>query len=265
MSQLENLPTLNEDLGVLIGLLLTDGCITANKKGSVQIKFTSKSEELHNLFREKMKKCFGCTNLIERKVKRVHKNSTSIVKDTIFFDKSVANTLLKLTPTFRKKPFKDGTFPNVQIPQFVFTLKPEEISKVLQAMFSADGSVCLWVQWREDQKRWIINKCIELACKHPLIGKQVAQLLIQLGFQPIHRVKSGKVSLFKREDILKFKELIGFVPGVKITRNSKVWEGFEKNQILDLAIKTMELKKEDLEHFENKEEVINFLKSLLDS
>jgi hypothetical protein len=49
-------PEPNLNLGILIGLLLTDGCITKNKKGSVQIKLTTKSDELHTLFREQMEK-----------------------------------------------------------------------------------------------------------------------------------------------------------------------------------------------------------------
>jgi len=251
----------NVDLGILIGLLLTDGCVSKSKKGSVQIKFTAKSDVLHEIFREKMKKLFGVEKFLERFNVRVHENSVSIVKDTIFVSNRIMNFLHTIVPTFRKKPFKDGTFPSTRLPDFVFNLEPSEIAKILQVMFSADGSVCLWVQWRKDQRRWTINRCVELACKHPTIAEQVTELLIKLGFHPLNRRKSGKVSLLKQEDIIKFKEKIGFIPGVKVTAQSKVWEGFEKNQVLDLAVRTIGLKKKDLEKFKTKEEVINFLKS----
>ena len=69
--------------------------------------------------------------------------------------------------------------------------------------------------------------------------------------------------LNKKSDLIKFAKEIRFVNGVKVTKNSKNWCGFEKNQILDLAIKTFELRKKDLEKFKTKEEVIDFLKSFL--
>jgi hypothetical protein len=65
--------------------------------------------------------------------------------------------------------------------------------------------------------------------------------------------------------MIKFQKEIRFVDEVKISGKSKNWKGFEKNQILDLAIKTFKLKKKDLQHFKTKEEVINFLKSLLEA
>jgi len=50
---------------------------------------------------------------------------------------------------------------------------------------------------------------------------------------------------------------------VKISSKSKNWCGFEKNQILGLAIKTFGLKKKDLQHFKTKQEIVDFLKTLV--
>ena len=72
-----------------------------------------------------------------------------------------------------------------------------------------------------------------------------------------------QVVLFKKQDIIKFRKEIGFIRGVKVTKDSKNWEGFEKNLILDLAIKTFELKKKDLQEFKMKNEIALFLKSLI--
>jgi hypothetical protein len=129
----------------------------------------------------------------------------SIVKDTIFVSKTVASVLHKLVPTFRKKPFNDGIYPQSKIPEFIFKLKPEEISQILRVMFSADGCICVWAQWRKDQKRWIINRFVELACEHPVIAEQVTKLLTLLGFHPKHRVKS-------KEEVINFLKSFLKVP-----------------------------------------------------
>ena len=67
----------------------------------------------------------------------------------------------------------------------------------------------------------------------------------------------------KKADILKFAKSVRFVPGVKIGGDSKVWKGFEKNQILDLAVKTLYLRKQDLDRFRTKLEAIGFIKSFI--
>jgi len=69
--------------------------------------------------------------------------------------------------------------------------------------------------------------------------------------------------LDRKQDIIKFAKEIRFVDGVKITRDSKNWCGFGKNQILDLVIRSMKLRKKDLQKFRTKEEIIHFLKALV--
>jgi hypothetical protein len=65
----------------------------------------------------------------------------------------------------------------------------------------------------------------------------------------------------------KFKDIIGFIDGVLVTRNSKTWRNFEKNKILDIALKTFEMSKPLTtglwSKFNSKQEIISFLKSLL--
>jgi hypothetical protein len=52
---------------------------------------------------------------------------------------------------------------------------------------------------------------------------------------------------------------VRFVPGVKIGGDSVNWNGFEKNQILDLAVKSFDFK--NFKRFETKEQIMDFLKS----
>jgi hypothetical protein len=250
----------NVELGVVIGLLLTDGWVSKNKS-SWQIGFTNRSEELHELFKEKIKKIFGDVHFTT-----TPNSKNKGIKVTTLTSKKIGDFLHSFTPSFRKKAFTNGTFSNCKLPDFFFNLSKEEIKQVLSAMFSADGGVTLSVGWRKRNVKcrinegWEIKREIILGCKNPRIKKQIIKLLEKLGFNP--REDKIKIVLEKKRDIIKFKNEIGFIDGVKISK-SNTWKGFEKNQILDLAIKTMELKKKDLKQFKNKEEVVNFLKSLI--
>ena len=255
MSQSTNVPKLNEDLGILVGLLLTDGSVS-KKETSWEIEFTNKSEELHELFKNKMKTIYGITNFQNKKDHRSEE-----IKRTVIQNKSVGDSLTQIIPTFRTKQFENGIFPKSKIPNFVFQLPKENISKILQVMFSTDGSVSLWVVWNKRKKVWEIKNYVKISSKHPKIRKQVYDLLKIFGFNPTIRTSNDEVVLFKKEDIKKFQNKIGFVDGVKVTKDSRHWQGFTKNQILNLVIKSFGLKKKDLQNFKTKEEIINFLKS----
>jgi len=133
---------LKVDLGILIALLLTDGSVSKNNY-SYSIELTGKSVELHNLFKEKLGRLFCINRFVETCDSR-HKE----IKRTIVRNKSVAEQLLSYT-SYRTKQFDNGEFPNSKIPDFIFKLSDIEVSKVLQAMFSCDGSISLWTVWNK--------------------------------------------------------------------------------------------------------------------
>ena len=243
---------LSLNLGILVGLLLTDGCASHTKSNNWKITFTNKSEKLHRIFLEKM------SNIFE--VKKFHEWFDSI-KSTEVQSKEIFNHLMKLTPTFRTKPFNNGEFPNSKIPEFIMLFDKRNISKVLRVMFSADGSVCFGVKWHKSKNMWQFTRRVKFSSKHPAIKQQIAELLKRFELNP--ETWEKEVVLERRNDLIEFKKEIGFIPGVKVTKNSKNWDGFEKNQILNLLIKSFKLKKKDLQQFKTKEEVINFLKRLL--
>ncbi|MBI2542668.1 MAG: hypothetical protein HYW24_00560 [Candidatus Aenigmarchaeota archaeon] len=242
------------DLGILVGLLLTDGSVTFNSR-SWRIVFSGKSEELRELFKQKMKLLFSIEKFSEW-------TDEFGVKSLQVRQKQAASQLLRLVPTFRTKPFKDGTFPQVRLPEFFEKMSTREMAEIMKAMFSADGSIVLGVKWRQDKKMWVFTRRICLTSVTPSLKEQIAEILEKrFGMKP--QIWRSDVALERKSDILKFKEVIGFVKGVKISKKSKVWEGFEKTQILGLAIKTFDLKKKDLQKFKTKEDVISFLKSLM--
>lgn len=244
------------DLGILIGLLLTDGCVSVSPAhGSWKMTFTGKSEELHKIFKESLAKLFGITQFSVWFDKKG-------IKSTQVKRKQVVEQLLQLTPTFRHTPFEDGSLPLVKLPEFIESLTKQELAKVLQVMFSADGSICLGVKWHKSKGMWQFTRKVKLTCEHTTLRTKLFELVVKLGFKP-KIISEREVTLERKSDIRRFKEVIGFISGVKISTKSKVWTGFEKSQILDLAIKTFDLKKKDLEKFKIKEEVISFLKSFL--
>jgi hypothetical protein len=250
-------PEPDVNLGILVGLLLTDGSVSKNGS-SWTIEFINKSEELHKLFRTQVSKIFGTHSIRE-----INDHRSPEIKRSLLKSNSVARTLLQVIPTFRTKRNNDGSFPASCIPSFVFSLSKDEIAKVLQVIFSTDGCVSIWPTWNKRKKLWEVKKLIKISCKHPIIRGQIVTLLKKLGFEPTLREINDEIVLFKKRDIIKFDKEIRFVDGVKISKKSKNWKGFEKNQIVSLAIKTFNLKKKDLERFKTKEEVINFLKHLL--
>jgi hypothetical protein len=245
------------DLGILVGLLLTDGGISKHKN-SAQIEFTNKSDKMREAFKKELRKLFQINRFTE-----ISHSDFADIKRIKVRNKLATEALLKVVPTFRTKQFEDGSFPNSKIPKFFFELQNAEICKILQAMFSADGSICLWIVRNKKKAVLEIKKVVKISCKHPIIRLQLFQLLKKLGFLPTLREINDEVVLFKKQDIMKFRKEIGFIPGVKVTRDSKNWEGFEKNQILGLAIKTFELKKKNLDGFKSKDEVARFLKSMV--
>jgi hypothetical protein len=241
-----------EDLGILVGLLLTDGCVSSSRF----IVFHNKSEVMHKLFQQQIVKVFGNVHFTER----IENNGT---KRTQVTSKVLVRRLLKICclKTFRRKQFENGNFPPTRLPNFIKALPRVSILKILQVIFSADGSISVSVRWHKRNKAWEIRRRIELSCKHPILRNDFFKLIKSVGFSP--RISSNNITLERKDDILKFARQVRFVPGVKIGGDSDNWKGFEKNQILDLAVKTLDLSKDDLKNFATKREVINFLKSFL--
>ena len=61
-----------------------------------------------------------------------------------------------------------------------------------------------------------------------------------------------------REAIIKYKENIGFVDGVRMTGNSKFWKGVTKNKVLDIISKSYDIKFPS----KDKSDVLRVLKSV---
>lgn len=239
-----------ESLGILIGLLLTDGCVSDERF----LIFHNKSEVMHKEFRKHVNKLFGDVHFTER----FEVNGT---KRTQLTSKKIVSRLLSLSKmtTFRKKQFDDGEFPETKLPFFIKNLSRSSMSKFLQTIFSADGSISVSARWHKRNNSWEIRRRVELTCKNPYLRKDFYNLIENFGFSP--RVSNENITLERKSDILRFTNSVRFIPNVTIGGDSKYWRGFEKNQILDLAVKSFDFGKQNLIEFNKKEDVMKFLKS----
>jgi intein/homing endonuclease len=164
--------------------------------------------------------------------------------------------------TFRRKQYENGNFPDVRLPIFIQRLSKKFLFEFLNAIFTADGSISVSVRWHNKNKNWEIRRRVEFSCKHPKLRDDVFKLMKNVGFYP--RISNNdNITLERKKEILKFAKRIRFVSGVKIGGDSKIWKGFEKNQILDMAVKTFDLRKQNLEKYESKHELIELLKSFI--
>jgi len=257
MTRLGGAPELNVDMGILVGILLTDGSIS-KKHNSYSIELSGKSKRLHEIFKEKMKR-LGTSKFLE-----ICDSRYPDIRRTIVNDGKVAKSLLGIVPTFRTKQFENGNFPPAKLPEFIFDLNSKERSAVLQAMFSCDGCISLWIVRNKRWDVWEIKKWVKFACKHPRIRKQVYELLAGFGYNPVIREENDEILLTKKKDIVKFAREIRFLDGVKVTKDSRNWEGFEKNSVLDFAVESYSIKQDAIRNF-NRKELISFIKSALNS
>jgi len=241
---------MKESLGILIGLLLTDGCVSDKRF----LIFHNKSEAMHKEFRMYVNEIFGDVHFTER----FEVNGT---KRTQLTSKRIVSRLLELSEmtTFRKKQFADGEFPKTNLPIFVKEFPRDSLAKFLQAVFSADGCISVSARWHKRNKSWEIRRRIVLSCKNPYLRKDFYQIIEKFGFSP--KVSGENITLERKSDILRFANSVRFIPNVKIGGDSIYWTGFEKNKILDLAIRTFEFKRQNLVSFSAKDDVMEFLKS----
>jgi hypothetical protein len=239
-------------LGVLIGLLLTDGSVRKTKHSN-KVIFSNKSEELHKLFRDIMQKLFQIKKFEEYTDARG-------VKSTTVNKKEIVDYLLTLTPSYRTKPYEDGNFSAAKIPGFIEKMRKKDLALVLQAMFSGDGSVVLGIKWHKLKNSWVFTRRIQLTSEHPVILDQLANIL-RKNFDTTPKIWRNQVVLDNKKDIQRFQKEIGFVKGLKTSMKSRNWFGKEKNAVLKLLIKSFEIKKRDLDQFKTKEDAIMFLKN----
>jgi len=64
----------------------------------------------------------------------------------------------------------------------------------------------------------------------------VQKLLSRFGI--VSRIYGSDLVIKGFHEISKFRSFVGFIEGAKVTGKSKIWKGFEKNELLDILLKS---------------------------
>ena len=228
---------LNEKEAILLGILYTDGCLSKKSENCWRFYLSNTSYEIIQAFKDCMIELF---DLDDHRVRI----SQKIVNGKPFYKAVVdsgacGNLLTAKYGTFRTLAFKsaDGvkSYPPTKLP---FNQKTSNIliSKFLQAAFSCDGGVKLYVaKMSKTEYRFLIRN-VFLSCHHPQLRLDYIDLLTLLGINAKILQDDNRIIIQGRADLQKFRNKIGFLKGVKITQHSRFWQGWEKNQVLDLLL-----------------------------
>jgi hypothetical protein len=249
---------MNLNLVKIFACLLTDGGISVKKGKPRVITFYNKSEKLREEFANAMKKVFNL---------KVHDDGFSCRVESI----KVVKELLRYSPSFRKKKFKDGSFPPVTIPKEIMRGNKKVIQEFLRYAFSCDGSVHLSIRRSAKKNRWYFQKRIQLKCSHPSLLSQFHELLLKIGISARKEENQRRIIIDSKENILKFIKFVGFVEGVKVSgKGGSKWKGLEKNDILKVFLLLYEIS-DSLgaqrfkggfwnRNFKDKDEIVAFLR-----
>ena len=236
-----------EELIILAVLLLTDGSVSF-AKGTAEISFTSNSKKLQKMFKKLSKNIFNVKKFIVKK-------SKANVPTIKFYSKKAGETLVNLCNTFRTKACL--TFPQcpylkrkkerpckvcnpieengVKFPRVIMNTNPwpkKLICEVLRVAFTTDGAICV-----SRRKSGRVEIAISLKCYNPSLRKIFAELLNKVGIS--YTISREGIKIRKRSEIIKFGKMIGFIPGVKIGRDSKYWKGREKLKVLKSVMRQL--------------------------
>lgn len=245
-------------LGKLVMFLLTDGNVSISADRKFEISFVNHNFVLVNEFTRLLSSLFG-----------THNSHWSILPTGQFrvaiFSKKIVNFLSKFSPSFRKKKCKEfrscpllrgkknfpcircnpiningEQFPPVRVPEFIFNLSPKEICEVLRILTSTEG--CVTLQVRKNPLK--IEREVTIGCRHPMLLMDFNKLFELVGL-PFH-TRKDRLFISSKISLEKFREKVGFLDSVVVARKNSSWFGIEKNRLLDLALKSFDIKPKKL-------------------
>jgi hypothetical protein len=262
---------------ILFGLLISDGSVTLRERNRGKVSFSNKQEILHQIFLEKIRQLASELEIQPKIRTRTHKNG---VKETIIENSKIARSLLNeansfitracthhpICPTLKGKNIEsskekehiivNGTpFHVIKIPSNILE-KEERICEMLRALCSGDGQVKL--------SPTIVNNSLALTrrviigCVHPQLRKEIISCFLKIGI--VAKEGKDRIIIEGKDNLEKFFEKVGFIDGCKVFNG--LWKGFDKNKVLEVLINSFGL---NFKNFHTKIELINFLRSLMES
>jgi hypothetical protein len=158
-------------------------------------------------------------------IKKLYINKGHGTFQAYFYSKEVSKTLLRLiTP--------EKILPIVKI----IRLSKSQIAEILRILFTTDGGVSFSLSKSKVDAKIRIHRKVTYTSTNSENLKGVQLLLKSLGIRS--KIQGNDVEIKGRGNLLRFKKLIGFLKGVKVSNKSKLWGGLTKNQLLNLVIKT---------------------------
>jgi hypothetical protein len=261
------------ELPKIISLLLTDGCLTRGTR-TWRLVYAGKSQELHNIFRQTVKDVFGFEAFREEK-------DSKGITITIFSSVKAGNELIKLCNSFRTKACKTSKicsifngkqgacykcepvkingidYPKIEFDRVFGNLPKDVLIESFKLAFSSDGGVVLGAKWHKRFNRWEFTRRVILKCSHPALRKSYVNTLAKLDIKA--KEWDSSVVIDTKQDIINFANEIGFIDGVEVSQKSLYWEGFEKNHVLKILLKTFEINPSFWKEFHDKKDLIMFL------
>jgi hypothetical protein len=236
------------NLSNLIAFLLSDGFVSAEG----QIDFYNKDISLVKEFKKISSKIFRIKHFHSRK----KKDGTYEIS---FHSIDITNYLKNFVKTFnRESDRKTKIVPDSNIPKEVREGSDEIKREFIKYYSSCDGCISISISYKNSKKCFEIYPFISIACKHSQLRNQIRLVLESLGFQPCE--DSAGIKLSKRKDILKYRNEIGFCKNCRISKKSIYWNGYTKNEVLNLATKII---KYNLRNFKTKKSIADYLKSFI--
>ena len=205
---------MNINLLKLVCFIVTDGGIYQRRN---QIYFDTTDDKLMNKFIETARGL---------QVKHIYVSKGHGTKTIYFYSKELYQHLKSLIGNEKTLPLDE-----------MLRLSKKNIQEMLQILFSTDGGVSLSTSnCRTDGKKRIHRK-VTFTSSNRRNLEIVKKLLQRFGVRG--RIQNnGDLEIKGRRNLEKFKNLIGFIEGVKVTNKSKKWCGIEKNKLLDLCLKS---------------------------
>lgn len=224
-------PNISGSFGLpsLLGLLYTDGCVSAKGK-SWRLYFAVKSYKLVCVFEECVYNVFN----VDRGKVRVGKTKDGLWK-AIVDSKEIGNYLTKNFGCFRTARFKDGSLPGTRLP-ITYLKECNGVREFLSSAFSCDGGVSFYPVYRSGRfggTKWF-NRNVFLACMHPVLLSDYSFLLDSLGIKG--SVLSDRIKISSRDGMSNFQREVNFIKGVEATNHSKLWRGLDKSTLLAHAL-----------------------------
>ncbi len=195
----------------LIGHCQFDGSLV-NMKGYKALVYTNKSKFLINQFKQDMLKVYGLSPTDIR-----------IKGDKVFNIRYCClAALLDLDNLLERG-----------IPEQIMKASTEEKLIFLKTFWDDEGSVHFGIT-RSGKESLHINLYAEAFCEDEVVRRQLIKLHEDLGFSML--LFDKKIRISRKENLIKFRNELGFSPGVYISYPKSKFNGWEKRKLLDFAL-----------------------------